>query len=98
MDLQKERQFVKSRVADQIAMLYVYMPMIREEVFQFVDVWNAHYIRKQPNRPSCVYGIPNKLYDYPIEGSRLYNIEISSNIVNHILGDLPKWGKLTLDS
>jgi hypothetical protein len=39
------------------------MPRIRKELFAFVDMWNTHDIRKQPNRPHVVPGQPIVLYE-----------------------------------
>jgi hypothetical protein len=41
------------------------MPLIREEVFGFVRLWNAHKIRKQRNRPFLPVGQPIWLYNHP---------------------------------
>lgn len=41
------------------------MPMLREELADFVLTWNAHYIRKQRNRPHVVPGQPWSLYFQP---------------------------------
>lgn len=41
------------------------MPIIREEVFHFVRVWNRHQIRRQSNRPLLPTGRPYILYNYP---------------------------------
>jgi hypothetical protein len=37
-------------VPDQIAIRYIYMPMLRARVQEFVDVYNCHRIRKQRHR------------------------------------------------
>ena len=74
-------------------MLFVYMPIIRREVDQFVTLWNGHYIRKQPARPSCAHGRPNKMYDYPRLGAIHSSIPINPTEPQTILDDLPEWGK-----
>ncbi|KAI1430475.1 hypothetical protein GGR50DRAFT_698997, partial [Xylaria sp. CBS 124048] len=52
-------------IADRIALLYVYMPIIRDETAQFVRLWNGHRIRHQRNRPHVIAGIPYQLYTAP---------------------------------
>ena len=42
--------------------VYVFLPLLREEINTFIEVQNAHRIREQPNRPHHVAGIPNQLY------------------------------------
>jgi hypothetical protein len=44
------------------------MPIIRNEVNHFVTSWNGHMIRRQPNRPNAVQGIPQELYQDPPNG------------------------------
>lgn len=39
--------------------------MIRQEVYDFVRLWNSHSIRPQKNRPNSVSGKPYMLYNYP---------------------------------
>ena len=49
-------------------MLAIYVLIIREELLQFIDLYNnCCCIRKQKNRPYVVSGIPIILYYYPEE-------------------------------
>jgi hypothetical protein len=48
--------------AHQIAIYAIYMPMLRKDLHGFVQDWNVHNIRKQPNKPHSVSGKPNILY------------------------------------
>src|SRR5205085_1219184 len=48
--------------ADQIVFLYLFMPILRDELKSFVDTHNAHRIRAQPNRSNHVAGVPDELY------------------------------------
>jgi hypothetical protein len=57
--------FSRKRLADRIALIAIYMPILRVEVASFVMTWNSHSIRRQPSRPNCVPGIPSLLYEYP---------------------------------
>ena len=48
--------------ADKIALLFVFMPIIRTELQQFVEDCNEYPIRPQPKRSHHVAGTPNELY------------------------------------
>lgn len=52
----------EGNVDDQIAIYAIFGPMIRDELAQFVRLWNGHTIRNQPNRPGVKAGIPADLY------------------------------------
>jgi hypothetical protein len=61
--------------ADRIALKYVYMPLIRERVYGFVEVHNSHRIRKQPMRSHYLpVGKPRILFSYPKTGD--YHVDI----------------------
>ena len=49
----------------------MYVPILREELYSFVRLWNSHSIRKQKNRPNAVVGKPFMLYHHP--GSHVQN-------------------------
>jgi len=51
--------------ADRIILLFVFMPIIRQELVTFVNTHNAHPIRRQRNRVHHVAGVPNELYRRP---------------------------------
>ena len=40
----------KDDLADEIALLFVFFPFIKDEVLEFVEMWNVHEIRKQRTR------------------------------------------------
>jgi hypothetical protein len=48
--------------ADVVVMLFVFMPLIREELAEFVKDKNKYPIRPQKNRAYHMAGVPNKLY------------------------------------
>ncbi|KAJ3454452.1 hypothetical protein MRS44_018346 [Fusarium solani] len=54
--------FQPDRLAHQIAVYALYGPMIRQEVADFMEMWNGHRIRPQKNREHLVAGIPMDLY------------------------------------
>ena len=41
---------------DRIAAMVVYTPIIRKTAAEFVNDWNTHQIRKQPNKPHIIAG------------------------------------------
>lgn len=47
---------------DRVVFLFVFGPIICSEIKTYVDVWNAHRIRPQRDRPNHRPGIPNELY------------------------------------
>ena len=51
-------------LADRIALLAVYMPLLRFDVKTFVYNWNRHYIRRQLGRLNVVTGRLHYLYNY----------------------------------
>lgn len=51
---------------DRIAMLYVYMPILRTVIMEFTSFWNReHSIRTQKERSHVVSGIPYLNYAFP---------------------------------
>lgn len=60
--MEKEQEWSEFRIADRIALLYIYLPQIHWEIGKFLEMWNCHYIRAQRNRPHVVPGIPLNNY------------------------------------
>lgn len=63
-------------IADQIALLYVYMPLVRREVYEFVKLWNIHTIRKQKQRPYLPTGKPVVIYFTPPEETPTFTYNV----------------------
>ena len=42
--------------------LFVFGPIIHSEIQTYVEVWNAHHIRPQRERPNHEVDIPNDMY------------------------------------
>jgi hypothetical protein len=61
--LSQQDLFRPNSLADEIGLLFVFMPILREELRQFVRLWNSHHIRKQSKRTHHVAGAPNELYE-----------------------------------
>ena len=60
--MQREQEWDQHRIADRIALLYVFLPQVHWEIGKFVRMWNGHTIRAQNNRPHVVPGIPAHNY------------------------------------
>jgi hypothetical protein len=49
--------------ADKVVLLFVFMPLIRAELIEFVNDHNAYPIRAQPKREYHIAGVPEELYE-----------------------------------
>jgi hypothetical protein len=85
--------FSKDSVPDQIALLAVYMPILRFHIPSFVRTWNVHGIRKQNNRPYVVHGKPFMNYNYPKQGIRNHGRDASQETLQTLWDDVKDWGK-----
>ena len=47
---------------DRVVFLFVFVPILRDEITTFVETWNEHRIRPHRDRANHVAGIPNELY------------------------------------
>jgi len=61
------------------------MPIIRQEIYGYADLWNAHTIRQQANRPTVVSGKPVVLYFHPSQPARDYGSEVPNNRLQRLL-------------
>jgi hypothetical protein len=52
----------KKNLCDRIALIAVYLPIIRRGIQSFINTWNTHYIRAQRGRPHHVKGVPHANY------------------------------------
>jgi hypothetical protein len=69
-------------------MLSIYLPIVREELFSFVRTWNAHYIRKQKDRPNIVHGIPRRMYKNPPSDTENFGIPYNADTLLKVEEDL----------
>lgn len=82
---------------DKIALLYVYFPLIREEIYNFVHIWNNHRIRSQKKkRPNLPTGKPSVLYFTPPDGTSNYGVIPDANLLNILTAEVAAWGIYTL--
>ncbi|KAN0076641.1 hypothetical protein V8E54_006783 [Elaphomyces granulatus] len=66
-ELRNDELFAKDNLWDRIAVLAIYIPILREEIHRYARTWNIHQIRKQNDCSDCVTGKPFMLYHYPKE-------------------------------
>lgn len=84
--------FVKDDLVDRIAFMTIYVPIIREEVFEFTRLWNTHKIRKQ-KRESHVSGIPWILYHYPeLSNGIQCGVEVEEELLLSYQADIADFG------
>ena len=67
-NLEQNKLFLLDSTPDRIVFYFIFMPLIRHEINEFVQTWNAHRIRTQSGLPNSVGGIPDQLYYHPKEG------------------------------
>ena len=77
---------------DKIAFLAIYMPIVREAIMSYVQLWNTHSIRKQKDRPNAITGKPAVLYNYTPDIVR-YGRPIDESLVNELQADFGNQGK-----
>jgi hypothetical protein len=67
-NLERNKLFSSDSIPDRVIFYFIFMPIIRHEIEEFVMTWNAHRIRTQRDRVNSVGGIPDRLYYHPKEG------------------------------
>ncbi|KAB8212699.1 hypothetical protein BDV33DRAFT_211000 [Aspergillus novoparasiticus] len=70
--------------SDRIAILAIYIPIIRHSIHEFARLWNVHSIRRQRNRPYSISGKPVKLYFFPSDDVRDYGTEPDAEILDDL--------------
>jgi len=91
--LQNEGSFDSNILPDQIALLAIYIPLLRTEMQSFTRTWNSHRIRKQPNRPNVVAGKPYVLYHHTSEHVRNYGLSVDMEQLKRLQNDVRDWGE-----
>ena len=74
-------KYVQDNLTDRIALLAVYFPTLRTEITYYVDNWNTHAIRKQPNCSRSVQGKPYNLFYHPKEGIKNFGLSLHTPTV-----------------
>ncbi|KAL8797907.1 MAG: hypothetical protein Q9182_007132 [Xanthomendoza sp. 2 TL-2023] len=61
---------------DCITLYAIYLPIIRQQILDFVTNWNNHTIRKQKNRPNVQAGKPYMLFMHPNNHTQNYGTPV----------------------
>jgi hypothetical protein len=73
--------FNSNSQGDQIALCAIHFPVLRKKSYSYVNVWNAHRIQPQKNRPNTVVGKPYMLYNNPQPPTEKWGISVHKEIV-----------------
>lgn len=76
-----------------IALLYVYLPIICQEIDEFAKLWNAHRIRAQHSRTYLPTGKPLVMYHTPPEGIKDYGQIPPVELISELRKELEGYGK-----
>ena len=90
-NLEQQNSFSAARTADQIALYAVYFPILREEIYSYVNIWNSHKIRPQKNRPNVVVGRPYMLYFNPPSPTENWGTSYDADMLANLESHLPQW-------
>ena len=84
--------------ADIIAILAVFIPILRFEVLNWVHLWNIHTIRKQKSRPGIIDGKPFMNYFHPTSSNPSAKDcaqHINPEVFHQLKQDVADYGMLT---
>jgi hypothetical protein len=93
--LSDQRLYNKSNVVDRITFLALYLPIVQEEVYKYIELWNVHNIWKQPKRPNAITGKPKFNYTYSKNGKIRYRRPVDPEILDGINQEYAEWGLLS---
>ena len=86
--LQAENLYRQDQLADQVVVLFLFMPILRQELNTFVSTHNAHPIRRQNNRSMHVPGAPDELYRGEQRG-----FAVDREVLTALQATIPEYGK-----
>jgi len=92
-ELEQEGEWDREDLGCRIALLAIYMPVLRKSLTCWVSQWNRHRIRPQNNRPHVVPGQPWKLYHYPPQAVDDYRQRVKPEFLEDFRHDLNSMGK-----
>jgi hypothetical protein len=75
-------------LADRVVVLFLFMPILREELTAFVRIHNAHPIRAQRNRSQHVPGVPDDLY----QAGEQHGFAVNEEVLSAMQTTLPHHG------
>jgi hypothetical protein len=87
--LQQADLYHQHQLADRVVLLFIFMPILRYELNTFVDVHNAHPIRKQKNRANHVPGVPTDLY----RSGQQQGFPASQQVLDSLESAIPDYGR-----
>ena len=78
---------------DKLCIQAIYMPLIRADVFDFVDSWNNHYIHRQRNRPNHPTGWPWIMYFQPKGNVSDLGVPVNRSYLDRLQNDIAAYSK-----
>ena len=76
---------------DKAILLFIFMPLIRAELIEFVNNYNAYPIRRQPKREYHVAGVPDELYE---DQEKQCGFAVNQEALNEWKSKVTAFGKL----
>ena len=80
---------------DILAIQALFIPLIREEIFNFVNSWNNHKIRKQRNRADHPTGRLFMMYFHLAEGVENFGCQVEASHLQEIKSHVDDYGRYT---
>ena len=78
-------------------MLAIFLPILRDEIHAYVEIWNSHTIRRQKERPHHVPGKPKVNYFFSMKnGVEDCGRPIDPELVARLRADTAEWGKCAM--
>lgn len=82
--MEQDGLFDDDNTSDIIALLYIYLPLLRTKLHQFVENWNTHKIRKQSKRPNLPTGEPYYNFYFPPSHITNYQTPVSESKIQQL--------------
>jgi hypothetical protein len=73
--------------------MFIYIPIIDNELKAFTTMWNNHRIRKDGKRPRHVNGVPNALFEFPPDGVDDWAEPFDYDCIEHLYSFLDQFSK-----
>ena len=90
-ELQRQNLWTHDSIIDRVALLAVFMPILQDELKEFVDTWNFHKIRKQKNRPWVIHGKPWMNYYYPQQTEHATGLDYGTRVEAQLLQETQQY-------
>lgn len=66
------------------------MPILRTRIHSYINIWNIHSIRAQPNRPNVVPGKPIMNYHSPTDAED-HKEQFDQQLLPRLQADVSEW-------